>query len=172
FLGLSVPASLLTALAISQEWLKMPYYLIGLACFGAVLVAILHSLIEFFLTYRVTEHMLLTLEKYAFEHGFDVPRKTTVVTLKQKMLISTLIIGVFPIMLFVLASAVQLTENESLRSYWSWSTLILIVILSVATFCSLLLYENIRKPGSLYGRTLASCRCLFSGNRYGCQPAV
>ncbi len=64
FLGLSVPASLLTALAISQEWLKMPYYLIGLACFGAVLVAILHGLIEFFLTYRVTEHMILTLEKW------------------------------------------------------------------------------------------------------------
>ncbi|MFL0201338.1 HD domain-containing phosphohydrolase [Exiguobacterium acetylicum] len=146
FLGLSVPASLLTALAISQEWLQMPYYLIGLACFGAVLVAILHALIEFFLTYRVTEHMLLTLEKYAFEHGFDFPKKTTVVTLRQKMLISILIIGVFPIMLFVLASAVQLTENESLRSYWSWATLILIVILSVATFCSLLLYENIRKP--------------------------
>ncbi|MFP7280395.1 HD domain-containing protein [Exiguobacterium indicum] len=146
FLGLSVPASLLTALAISQGWLQMPYYLIGLACFGAVLVAILHALIEFFLTFRVTEHMLLTLEKYAFEHGFDFPKKTTVVTLRQKMLISILIIGVFPIMLFVLASAVQLTENESLRSYWSWATLILIVILSVATFCSLLLYENIRKP--------------------------
>ncbi|WP_035395564.1 HD-GYP domain-containing protein [Exiguobacterium sp. OS-77] len=146
FLGLSVPSSLLTALAISQGWLRMPYYLIGLACFGAVLVAILHALIEFFLTYRVTEQMLLTLEKHALDRRFDVPKKTTVVTLRHKMLISTLIIGVFPVMLFVLASAVQLTENESLRSYWSWATLILVVILSVATFCSLLLYENIRKP--------------------------
>ncbi|RJU03530.1 hypothetical protein D3W50_27245, partial [Klebsiella pneumoniae] len=70
FLGLSVPSSLLTALAISQGWLRMPYYLIGLACFGAVLVAILHALIEFFLTYRVTEQMLLTLEKHALDRRF------------------------------------------------------------------------------------------------------
>lgn len=148
FLGLSIPSSSLTAFAISQGWLDMPYYLIGLACFGAILVAILHALIEFFLTYRVTESMLLDLTKISRSYGYgDLELKVQdVVSLRQKMLISTLIIGVFPILLFVLASAVQLTENESLRSYWNWSTLILVVILCLATFCSLLLYENIKKP--------------------------
>ena len=148
FLGLSIPSSSLTALAIHFDWLEMPYYLIGLACFGAVLVAILHALIEFFLTYRVTESMLaeLTVQSQTYGDGALTLTKKDFISLRQKMLISTLIIGVFPILLFVLASAVQLTENESLRSYWSWSTLILIVILCLATFCSLLLYENIQKP--------------------------
>lgn len=148
FLGLSIPSSGLTALAIRLGWLDMPYYLIGLACFGAVLVAILHALIEFFLTYRVTEAMLAELTAQARMRGYGelMLTKKDFISLRQKMLISTLIIGVFPILLFVLASAVQLTENESLRSYWSWSTLILIVILCLATFCSLLLYENIQKP--------------------------
>ncbi|VWX35313.1 HD domain-containing phosphohydrolase [Exiguobacterium oxidotolerans] len=148
FLGLSLPSSTLTAFAIYRGWLDMPYYLIGLACFGAILVAILHALIEFFLTYRVTEPMLLELTKRSQAAGYGdiVLKKQHMVSLRQKMLISTLVIGVFPILLFVLASAVQLTENESLQSYWSWATLILIVILCLATFCSLLLYENIKKP--------------------------
>ncbi|WP_114572102.1 HD-GYP domain-containing protein [Exiguobacterium flavidum] len=146
--GLSVPASLLSFFAIRAGLLDLPYRLIGFACFGAVLIAILHALIEFFLTYRVTGPLLAHLNDQAVVlHGRQPAlNEDDMISLRQKMLISTLIIGVFPIFLFSLASGIQLSENEGIRSYWSWAALILVVILGVATFCSLLLYENIKKP--------------------------
>lgn len=51
-LGLSVPALLLTFWMIHAGWVTFPYIYLILAMCCAVLVACMHSLIEFFLTWR------------------------------------------------------------------------------------------------------------------------
>lgn len=145
--GLSVPAISLTALSIQQNWIDLPFRLIGLAAFGALLIAILHALIEFFLTYRSVELLLLHLQDVSLRlHGRPLQAAYRSVSVRTKLLISMLVIGVFPVMLFVLASGVQLSTVEQVDSYWRWAALILVVIVSVATFSSLLLYDNIKRP--------------------------
>lgn len=145
--GLSVPAMSLTALAIQQNWIDLPYRLIGLAAFGAVLIAILHALIEFFLTYRSVEPLLLYLQDMS-ERLYNRPLQASYqsISVRTKLLISMLVIGVFPVMLFILASGVQLSTVEQVDAYWRWAGLILVVIVGVATFSSLLLYDNIKRP--------------------------
>lgn len=145
--GLSVPAMGLTALAIQQSWIDLPYRLIGLAAFGAVLIAILHALIEFFLTYRSVEPLLLHLQEMS-DQFYKKPLQASYqsISVRTKLLISMLVIGVFPVMLFILASGVQLSTVEQVDAYWQWATMILVVIIGVATFSSLLLYDNIKRP--------------------------
>ena len=57
-----------------------------------------------------------------------------------------LITGVFPVMLFMLASSVQLSSGSQVDTYWKWALVILIVIVGIAVVCSFLLYENIKRP--------------------------
>ena len=68
------------------------------------------------------------------------------ISVRTKLLISMLVIGVFPVALFILASGVQLSTVEQADAYWQWAALILVVIIGVATFSSFLLYDNIKRP--------------------------
>jgi len=145
--GLSVPAMSLTAFAIHQGWIDLPYRLIGLAAFGAILIAILHALIEFFLTYRSVEPLLLQLQEMSHRlHQRPLQATYRSISVRTKLLISMLVIGVFPVALFILASGVQLSTVEQADAYWQWAALILVVIIGVATFSSFLLYDNIKRP--------------------------
>ncbi|WP_396129030.1 HD domain-containing protein [Exiguobacterium mexicanum] len=145
--GLSVPAMSLTAFAIQQGWINLPYRLIGLAAFGAILIAILHALIEFFLTYRSVEPLLLQLQEMSQRlHRRPLQATYRSISVRTKLLISMLVIGVFPVALFILASGVQLSTVEQADAYWQWAALILVVIIGVATFSSFLLYDNIKRP--------------------------
>lgn len=145
--GLSVPAIGLTALSIQQGWLDLPYRLILFAAFGAFLIAVLHALIEYFLTYRPIEPLLLHLQSIS-EKLYQRPLQATYrsLSVRAKLLMSMLVIGIFPVMLFILASGVQLSTLEQVDAYWQWAVLILIVIIGVATFSSFLLYDNIKRP--------------------------
>jgi len=120
---------------------------IGLAALGAVLIALLHALIEFFLTYRSVEPMLLYLQG-TNESLHQQPLQTTQrsLSVRTKLLVSMLVIGMFPVMLFMLASGVQLSTVEQVDAYWGWAALILVVIVGVATFSSILLYDSIKRP--------------------------
>nr|WP_215191469.1 HD domain-containing phosphohydrolase [Exiguobacterium sp. s7] len=145
--GLSVPAMSMTALAIEQGWIDLPYRLIGLAAFGAILIAILHALIEFFLTYRSVEPLLLQLQEMSGNlYGRPLQATYRSISVRTKLLISMLVIGVFPVALFILASGVQLSTVNQVDAYWQWAAVILVVIIGVATFSSFLLYDNIKRP--------------------------
>lgn len=145
--GLSIPAMTLSVVAIQRGWVDLPYRMIGLAALGAVLIAILHALIELFLTYRSVEPMLLHLQKQN-EQLNEQPLHTTYhsLSVRTKLLFSMLVIGTFPIMLFMLASGVQLSNIDQVDAYWGWAALILVVIVCVATFSSVLLYDSIKRP--------------------------
>nr|WP_205685163.1 HD domain-containing phosphohydrolase [Peribacillus acanthi] len=150
FLGLAVPSSILVMVCIQIGKINMPYHYVGLAWVGALLVASMHALIEFFLTYRAVQPLITFLLDKAdndFKHTFLI-EKEEYISIKTKLLVSTIFIAVFPILLFSLASNIHLgiLGLNGTDQYWDWAILILIVILFLAVFSSLLLYENIQKP--------------------------
>lgn len=148
-LGLSIPAALLTGLFIHFDYLHFPYSFIGLACIGAVLVATIHAIIEFFLTYRTIQpliaHFMQMANRYDTSLTLD---KRDVVSIQKKLLISSTLIAIIPIFLFVLASEVRLKlqSGHTTGEYWEWAIIILIVIIFLGVICSILLYENIKRP--------------------------
>ncbi|MFT1867138.1 hypothetical protein, partial [Vibrio cholerae] len=80
---------------IEQGWIDLPYRLIGLAAFGAILIAILHALIEFFLTYRSVEPLLLQLQEMSGNlYGRPLQATYRSISVRTKLLISMLVIGV------------------------------------------------------------------------------
>lgn len=150
FLGLSIPASLLTWTAISLNYIDFPYYFIGLAWAGAALIATTHAMIEFFLAYKSTQPLIthfMGLAKRSFGVTLALPKKD-VVSIRLKLLVSSIFIAVIPIFLFILASEVRLNQQTVMNTigYWEWAIGILIVIVILAVYSSLLLYENIKSP--------------------------
>lgn len=145
--GLSIPAIGLTVLFIQLNWIDLPYRLIAFATIGAIMIAILHALIEFFLTYRSIEPMVIHLQQTS-QRAHRQPIQVTYQSLsvRTKLLMSMLITGVFPVMLFMLASSVQLSSHTQTDAYWKWALVIVVVIIGIAVFCSFLLYDSIKRP--------------------------
>ncbi|HLO11781.1 MAG TPA: HD domain-containing phosphohydrolase [Pseudoneobacillus sp.] len=150
FLGLSLPASLLTWIFIYLEYINFPYYYIGLAWAGAALVAITHAMIEFFLAFRSTKPLITHFNRLAFQKYSKslTLSKKDLVSIRMKLLLSSTFIAIIPILLFILALEVRLNQNAVMNTsgYWEWAIVILIVIIFLAIYGSVLLYENIQTP--------------------------
>jgi putative nucleotidyltransferase with HDIG domain len=150
FLGISITATLLTSLFIYLGYIHFPYSYIIMAWIGALLVAIIHAIIEFFLSYRSTQPLithLLNLANHLYGATLTLPKKD-IISIKRKLLITSAFIAIIPIGLFVLASEVRLKLQIEHKpgEYWEWAFVILIVIVFLGIFCSLLLYDNIKQP--------------------------
>jgi putative nucleotidyltransferase with HDIG domain len=149
-LGLAVPATIMSIVFIHNSWFHFPYSFVGFAWLGAILIASMHALIEYFLTYRAINPVLIFLiqqSQQRFGKTLELEEKNFL-SIKGKLLYSSLFIAIFPVLLFTLASNVQLSQvhGNVLSSYWNWAAAILVVIVFLAAFCSLLLYENIKNP--------------------------
>ncbi|WP_215144338.1 HD domain-containing phosphohydrolase [Exiguobacterium qingdaonense] len=145
--GLSIPSITLTTICMYYSWIDLPYRLIGLAAIGAVMIAVLHALIEYFLTVRAIEPLLVYMKNRHDElYGQPIQTVYRSFSVRTKLMISMLITGVFPIMLFMLASSVQLSTSTRTDTYWNWAFVILVIIIGIAVLCSFLLYDNIKRP--------------------------
>ncbi|WP_338040639.1 HD-GYP domain-containing protein [Mangrovibacillus cuniculi] len=149
--GLSIPAITLSYLAISYGYLELPLVYIGLACTGAILIAMLHGLIEFFLTISATRPVLLAVEKYSLQEFniYQSKREQYFLSLKKKLVVSSLFLATFPIMLFSLANQVRLIETgvtENMREYWEWALVIIVVVGSIALLGAMLLFKHMLSP--------------------------
>ncbi|WP_354665931.1 MULTISPECIES: HD domain-containing phosphohydrolase [Pontibacillus] len=149
-LGFSVPASLLAIVLIILGVVNLPLYYIGLAWCGAVLIALMHAMIEFFLTYRSIRPILqyLTTESqrnYGITLSIDQRNQ---LSMRAKLLGSAVFTALFPVLLFVLASQIRFAENgnQMLSNYWSWASLIVSVVLIVSLAGAILLFKNIQHP--------------------------
>ncbi|WP_409288205.1 HD-GYP domain-containing protein [Peribacillus sp. SCS-37] len=149
FLGVAFPSSILVSIFISTGHLHIPYHYIFISWAGAFLIASMHAIIEFFLTYRTITPLITDLLKRTERSTgiLSLPEKNTI-SLKSKILYSSLFIAIFPLMIFILVSWIQLKQLDggSMADYWRWAVVILAVILFLSTFSSLLLYENINNP--------------------------
>jgi HD-GYP domain-containing protein (c-di-GMP phosphodiesterase class II) len=150
FLGLALPSTLLTVAFIHGGSLSIPYSYILYAWCGAFLVAILHALIEFFLTFKACHQLQGDLIRKAIEkHGVNPSNQTTLfISLKQKILAASLFLALFPILLFSLASQIRLSIADSslLVDYWKWAGTLIFIITVLAFYGALLIFKSIEGP--------------------------
>ncbi|NMH69521.1 HD domain-containing protein [Bacillus sp. RO3] len=150
FLGLALPSTLLTVFCIKSGWLSLPYTYIVYAWCGAFLVAILHSLIEFFLTFRACHILQEDLIRKSVEtYRFDPSVQSTLfISLKRKILAASLFLALFPILLFSLASQIRLSIEDSalLIDYWKWAGVLILIITILAFYGALLIFKSIESP--------------------------
>ncbi|WP_226676391.1 HD domain-containing phosphohydrolase [Mesobacillus jeotgali] len=148
-IGISAPAVILAIIFIHIELLSIPFTFVFFAMIGAILVAGMHSIIEFFLTIKAIQPLLKELSKTAekrFNDSLSLEGKN-VISIKRKFQLSFLYISVFPILLFGLATQVKLDIlRSSVQSYWSWAALIILIGLAFAYFGSKLLFLDVHQP--------------------------
>ncbi|MCL9970901.1 HD domain-containing protein [Anoxybacillus kestanbolensis] len=150
FLGLSVPAVALTLSLIFIDVLRIPYMYVAYALFGALLIAMLHAMIEFFLTLRTMRPLIRDMMQIGRMHGFhEAIRATNVVyvPMKIKIGLSVLFIGIFPVLLFVLATEVKLfAEGQNTFSgYWTWTIVVLVISIIFSLFAARVLSEDVER---------------------------
>ncbi len=148
--GLTIPAVSITFVLIYFGLISFPYRYILLAIAGAILVAAMHGLIEFFLTTKAIQPILDYLRnKAASLYSEDISLHGKVlVSIQQKFLFSSLFIGVFPLLLFSLASQIRLQEFDiaQFSDYWSWAIVVLFIAILSAIYGAYLLYKDISQP--------------------------
>ncbi|WP_233476351.1 hypothetical protein [Paenibacillus sonchi] len=119
FLGLSLPASVMTYWMIRTGLINLPYFYLVLAVAGAILVACMHALIEFFLTSSAIIPLIKNFRNRALElHMVDFSLEGHVfVPIRPKFLITCMLIGTFPLVLFIMATQIRLETlgEERLR---------------------------------------------------------
>ncbi|MFC7680529.1 HD domain-containing phosphohydrolase [Paenibacillus sp. GCM10028914] len=148
--GLSVPAILMTIWMLNRGLLSMPFYYIWLASLGAVLIASCHAMIEFFLTVAAIRPVVKELRRQALmRYGVDFSLEGHVFTaIRTKFLLSTMLIGTFPLFLFSLAAQIRLKEFDEIISqeYWGWAGVILLIGVAFAYIGALLLTQDVHRP--------------------------
>ncbi|BBI32312.1 HD domain-containing phosphohydrolase [Cohnella abietis] len=149
-LGLSVPAMSLAYIFIRLEWISIPYYYMGLAAVGALLVASLHAMIEFFLNVQAIRPMLSYIHRMA-EDKFDVAISLdgrVLVSIQKKFQLSAFLIGTFPMFLFALAGQIRLNNlsGENSMEYWKWAAIILVTGIAFSSLGAWLLSRDIQTP--------------------------
>ncbi|WP_404462053.1 HD domain-containing phosphohydrolase [Sutcliffiella horikoshii] len=147
-LGLSVPAIILAIICIRLGLLNMPFRYVFLASLGALLIAGMHAFIEYFLTVKAIRPVLDCLQEAAQNiyrlslsiHG-DI-----IVSLRTKFLVSALFIGIFPVLLFSLATEVRFETISLEVDFWNWGVLILFIAAAFSSFGAFLLFKDIIQP--------------------------
>ncbi|WP_421378702.1 HD domain-containing phosphohydrolase [Bacillus salacetis] len=149
FLGLAIPATILTYSFIVNGHLDLPYSYIAYAWAGAFLIATMHALIEFYLTFQTAAPIVCDLADKSMKL-YNVNFSNTKhfhISLKRKLLAGSLFLALFPVLLFSLALQVRLSSTSQLQSdYWDWAGLLIFIILILAFFGTILLFRNIEKP--------------------------
>lgn len=146
--GLSIPASVTTMIFIYSDLITFPYYYVLYAWFGAILIAAMHGLIEFFLTLRIIQPVLSELTsktKAMYDYQLTLAADS-LFSIKKKLLFSSLFLAIYPIFLFTLASEVQSERNSLYLQYWQWAAVVLFVVVLFAILGSFLLVNNIIRP--------------------------
>ncbi len=150
FLGLAIPASTLFLIFHSFEFITTPVHYVWYAWVGAFLVALLHALIEFFLTFQAIRPLLIDLyEKGQQQHKVELSSYSSLyISLKRKLLAGSLFLALFPILLFSMASHIRLSisDSEILADYWKWSGLLITVITLLAFYGTVVIFKNIEVP--------------------------
>lgn len=147
--GLSIPAIILSILFIHYNLLNIPYIYIIFAVIGAILVAGMHAIIEFFLTIKAIQPLLGELAAMSMNRfGQSLSQEgKLVMSIKRKFQMSFLYITVFPILLFGLATQVKLDILvKSTQNYWSWALFIILLGLMFAYFGAKLLFLDVLQP--------------------------
>lgn len=149
-LGFSLPAAGLTMWMISTGWLEFPYLYIVVAAACAFLIAIMHALIEYYLTVRAIRPLLIEIRhRGKVQYGMEPSLGGRIlVSIQRKFQLSTALIGLFPLFLFFLATYIRLQymDSEFAKEYILWGILIVVLGAGFALVGSWLLIRDVRDP--------------------------
>jgi HD-GYP domain-containing protein (c-di-GMP phosphodiesterase class II) len=149
FLGLSIPATSLAAAFISMGKLHVPMIYILYSTIAAVFVAILHALTEFYLTLRAIQP-ISTAMKDMLRLGENslFLENDMVVAIRKKFQYTVLIIGVLPVLLFLLAAQIKLSQltGMEMQVYWLWAGLIIVFTVIYSILVSRFMTRDIESP--------------------------
>ncbi|MBP2001630.1 5'-deoxynucleotidase YfbR-like HD superfamily hydrolase [Paenibacillus shirakamiensis] len=149
YFGLAIPAVILTLWLIHIQKVLIPSRYVLVALLGALLVAAMHAMIEFFLTsyaIRPVIEEVRKISKEKFKKELSLEGKV-LTSIRRKFRWGAFLIGAFPILLYGLA--VQLRTGHldgSDGSYWQWAGYILVVALGFAFFGAWLLTKDVEIP--------------------------
>ncbi|WP_186578605.1 HD-GYP domain-containing protein [Aquibacillus kalidii] len=150
FLGLAIPASLLTMFFINQQIITIPIYYVVFAWIGAFLIAFTHAIIEFLLTSKAIIPVLKTLRKKTLAiYQVDLNVENYVLlSIKRKFFFSILFIGIFPVLLFSLATFIYLIQLDRaiIYEYWQWAAAIMLIVGITSIYFSTLLTKEVEEP--------------------------
>jgi putative nucleotidyltransferase with HDIG domain len=149
FLGLAIPATTLSYFLIKDGQLSIPYSYIGFAWAGAFLIASMHALIEFHLTFKTAAPISSDLAEKALKlHNIDLLKnKQFHLSLKRKLLAGSIFLALFPVLLFSLALQVRLSITlDPQTDYWNWAGLLILIILILAVSSTVLIFRSIEDP--------------------------
>lgn len=152
-LGLSLPATLMTLWMIRTGLLNIPYFYLLMAIIGSVLIASMHALIEFYLTCSaiiplIKEFRTRALEMYNVDFSLE---GHVFVPIRPKFLISCMLIGTFPLFLFIMATHIRMNNTgtgmlNGLQSYWAWAGMVLLIGTFFSSVAALLLTNSVQHP--------------------------
>jgi HAMP domain-containing protein len=147
--GLAIPGAGLALLEIRLGWLHLPLSYVGFACVGALLVAGMHALIEFYLASASIRPTLQHLLEVGSAEGVRLSLDGRVlVSIRSKFLQSALLIGTVPLLLFTLAASIRLrviAPGQALE-FWQWAVIILIIGILFSAFGAWLLWQTAAQP--------------------------
>jgi HAMP domain-containing protein len=151
FLGMSVPAVLICMLLISTGYVSMPYHYLMAAGAGALMVASMHAMIEYFMTAIAVRPVLSRLNAI---HQARCGRELSlggqvIVSTRTKFMLGAFLIGTLPLVLFTFATQVRLdglTAAGNQDAYWQWSAIVLVFGVSFSLFGASLLSRSVQEP--------------------------
>ncbi|MTH53111.1 HD domain-containing protein [Bacillus mangrovi] len=149
-LGFSLPGFSLAAYLYSLGVFSFPGYYIILAVVGSILIAGMHSVIEYFMVTKSIKPLLQDLRKRALMRYYtDLAQESKVYTsIRSKVLFTVIYIGIFPLLLFSLATQVHLNEAsiQLTKEYWSWAAMVVLISVAFSSYVCFLLLKDIGEP--------------------------
>lgn len=149
FLGLSIPATSLAATFIIMGKLHVPMVYILYSTIAAIFVAILHALIEFYLTLRAIQPISIAIkDMLRLGENSLFLENDIVVPIQKKFQYTVLIIGVLPVLLFLLAAQIKLAQltGMEIQVYWQWAGLIIVFTVIYSILVSRFMTRDIESP--------------------------
>lgn len=145
YLGFSLPASILSYYFIQRNMLRIPLIYILFAFIAAFIIASLHALIEFYLTSGTIQREINYLQN---ESKSNAKSQGILIPIQSKFRLSILLTGIFPIILFLLAALVKLTEYNGMDvlNFLKWAGAILMITIFFSIMISALMAKDIEKP--------------------------
>jgi HD-GYP domain-containing protein (c-di-GMP phosphodiesterase class II) len=150
--GLAVPAVLATYWMIRAGLVNLPYSFLYQAVTGAVLVACMHALIEFFLTCSaiiplIKEFRNRALDRYNVDFSLE---GYVFVPIGPKFMISCMLIGTFPLALFIMATNVRIHDTQlnstGIQNFWGWAGMVLFIGTAFSGIAAWLLTKSVQHP--------------------------
>ncbi len=165
FIGISIPIIVLMIVAIQQGFVTIPGIYVIFVTIGILIIVGIHAMIEFFLTSNAIQPVITELKRIAKEthqHRLSLNGKM-LVSIRTKFLISTFLIGTFPLVIFALATQIQLEQITGTisKGYWNWAAISLFLSIILGTYGAWLLYSYITDPLKQLHEKL---NCVMLGN--------